>query len=106
MIKRKKKSQEEIEKNLQDINAQNEFFLKIWKKRKHYCESCGIWLGYEPRTYMFDHLLEKNKYADLRFEENNIFLCCFECHGLKTNGFVTEKHAIAINKVKNEYGYT
>lgn len=76
------------------------FFMDIWKERKHNCESCGKWLGKEPLSTFFDHLLEKSKYPLLRFEEKNIFLCCFECHSKKTNGFPTDKHKEAINEAK------
>ena len=46
-----------------------EFFRTIWNKRKkHECENCGKWLGKEPLSYMFDHLLEKSKHTYLKFE--------------------------------------
>ena len=81
-------------------NKQFKMFFDIWNKRKHYCESCGKWLGNEPLSIFFDHLLEKSIYEELALIEENIFLCCGECHTKKTNGFPTTQHLTAINKAK------
>lgn len=80
MIKRKKKSKEQIEENRKNIEAQNEFFLRIWKKRKHYSEVSGVFLGHTPLTIYFHHLLSKSKYPDLRFDEENIILLTGDEH--------------------------
>jgi hypothetical protein len=81
------------------------FFLRIWNsKKKHNCENCGKWLGKEPLSYMFDHLLEKNKHPDLAFEEENIMLVCLECHDNKTRGFLTELVREKIERVKTLFG--
>lgn len=68
------------------------------------CWSCGSPLANEPRSYYFDHLIEKSKRPDLAFETENIFLCCLECHSLKTDGHPTEKHQEAIEKAKERFG--
>ena len=86
-----------------DVAKMREFFLSIWKKRKHRCESCDKWLGNEPLSYMFDHLLEKNKYPDLAYDENNICLMCLECHDNKTRGFANEIVTERIKKAKEYY---
>ena len=78
----------------------NEFFDSIWNKRKHYCEECGMFLGHSPLSYMFDHLLEKSKFPDLEFEENNIMLTCLSDHDMKTRGFISEKVKQRIEEVK------
>lgn len=80
------------------------FFMLLWKERPHICESCGKHLPDESRTYMFDHLLEKSKYPELALDENNIYLCCWDCHSLKTNGHPTEKHQEAILAYKINIG--
>lgn len=69
-----------------------EFYLEIWLERPHVCSNCKAPLGDEPRTYFFDHILEKGnrRYAHLRHEKNNIWLLCGDCHSLKTNGMLTE----------------
>lgn len=81
-------------------NNQFKMFFDIWNKRKHYCESCGKWLGTEPLSIFFDHLLEKSIHKNLALIEENIYLCCGECHTKKTNGFPTTQHLTAINKAK------
>ena len=93
--------------NLKDIekkectNKQFEMFLNIWSKRRHYCESCGLWLGNEPLSIFFDHLLEKSIYKEFALLEENIYLCCGECHTKKTNGFPTENHRKTIKNIKD-----
>lgn len=99
-----------LSKNKKDTNKKEElqklhlFFREIWIERKHNCESCTKYLGEEPASYMFDHLLEKSKYPDLKYDKNNIFICCLDCHTLKTNGHPTTKHLEAINNIKQKYG--
>jgi len=66
------------------------FFLEIWEEREHICKNCGYFLGNEPLTLFFDHLLEKSKYPDLRYEKENIMLLCWQCHSAKTNGFISD----------------
>ena len=88
-------------RNISDMNA---FFLQIWNKRKkHDCENCGKWLGKEPLSYMFDHLLEKSKYPELKFEEENIMLVCLECHDNKTRGFITDLVNQKIQEIRKLY---
>lgn len=101
-LKKKKKiiSQEEIE----EIQKMWNFFLSLWKKRPHYCTICGAWLGTEPRSYMFDHLLEKQTYPDLKHKEENIAFLCLSCHDLKTRGFFPTSYALLIEKTKKLFG--
>lgn len=73
-----------------NIDEMRNFFLDIWKTRQdHKCENCKKWLGNEPLTYMFDHVLEKSKYPDLKYEEENIMYLCIMCHDNKTRGFTS-----------------
>ena len=55
---------------------------------------------------MFDHLLEKNKYPDLAFDEKNIAIVCLECHDNKTRGFASEIIKDKIQQVKDYYERT
>ena len=88
-------------RNISDMNA---FFLQVWKNRKqHDCENCGKWLGKEPLSYMFDHLLEKSKYPELKYEEDNIMLVCLECHDNKTRGFLTDLVRVKIEEVRKKF---
>jgi 5-methylcytosine-specific restriction endonuclease McrA len=75
----------------------------MWNKRKHECENCGKWLGKEPLSYMFDHLLEKSKFPELKHEEDNIMLVCLECHDLKTRGFITDFVRAKIEEVRKKF---
>jgi 5-methylcytosine-specific restriction endonuclease McrA len=86
-----------------NIIQMKEFFLLIWNKRKHECENCGKWLGKEPLSYMFDHLLEKSKFPELKHEEDNIMLVCLECHDLKTRGFITDFVRAKIEEVRKKF---
>jgi len=90
--------------NKRNISDMNEFFLQVWKNRKqHDCENCGKWLGNEPLSYMFDHLLEKSKFPELKFEEDNIMLVCLECHDNKTRGFLTDLVRGKIDDVRKKF---
>lgn len=80
------------------------FFKTIWTKRKdHRCEVCNKWLGEEPRTYMFDHVLEKSKYPELRYEEENIMYICLQCHDEKSRGFLSQKTKAKIEELKRKF---
>jgi hypothetical protein len=81
-----------------------EFFLSIWKKRAHRCENCDAQLGSEPLSYMFDHVLEKSKYPDLRYEEENICMLCLDCHSDKTNCKLSDFMKEKIKKVRYKFG--
>ena len=86
------------------ISDMNVFFLQIWNKRKkHDCENCGKWLGNEPLSYMFDHLLEKSKYPELKYEEDNICLLCLNCHDDKTRSNLTDLIRAKIEEVKKKF---
>lgn len=87
----------------EDINQMREFFMDIWNTRRHYCENCRMWLGPEPLSYMFDHLLEKNKYPDLKYKHENIMLVCLDCHDKKTRGFVSLYQQRRIEYVIEKY---
>lgn len=83
------------------------FFSSIWSSipfSQRECRSCGKPLTDPIRSYYFDHLIEKSKRPDLAYEPENIFLCCLECHALKTDGHPTEKHKEAIEKAKETFG--
>ena len=56
------------------------FFMEIWNHRSHKSEVSGKFLGNEPRTTFFHHLLPKSKYPDIAFDEENIILLTWEEH--------------------------
>jgi hypothetical protein len=59
---------------------QREMFLDIWKKRAHYSEISGQYLGKEPMSTYFHHILSKEKYPEACLDEENIILLTLEEH--------------------------
>lgn len=75
------------ERQIDDWN----FYLDIWGERPHFCFNCEQFLGNEPLTLFFDHILMKSKFVELRYEKENIMLLCADCHQMKTNAKYSEK---------------
>ena len=61
-------------------NTMHEFFLSIWNKKPHKSEISGEWLGNEALSIFFHHILEKNKYPEAEYDEENIILVTWEEH--------------------------
>lgn len=59
---------------------QREMFLSVWKKRKHHSEVSGAYLGNEPMSTYFHHILPKEKYPEACLDEENIILLTLEEH--------------------------
>ena len=59
---------------------QREMFLNIWKKKKHYSEVSGVYLGSEPMSTYFHHILPKEKYPQACLDEENIILLTLDEH--------------------------
>jgi hypothetical protein len=55
-------------------SAQKELFLYIWKMRRHYSEVSGTYLGKEPLSTYFHHILPKEKYPQACLDDENIIL--------------------------------
>lgn len=58
----------------------HKFFLDLWKKRKHYSEVSGIYLGSEPLSVYFHHILPKSKFPEAEYDEDNIIFLTFDEH--------------------------
>ena len=56
------------------IETMRNLFLEIWKERKHYSEVSGEYLGSEPLSTFFHHILPKSKYPELEYDKSNIIL--------------------------------
>lgn len=69
-----------IEKNKPLLDADNLFYTEIWKERLKKCEKCGTDLGSTWENWNFHHILLKSKRPDLRYDKENILLCCLQCH--------------------------
>lgn len=74
--KQKKKNEERKKDTLKQV----EFFLLIWSKRKHNSQVSGKWLGKEPLSTFFHHILSKERVPEARYDEDNIILLTFEEH--------------------------
>lgn len=49
-------------------------FLSIWNKRPHTSEVSGTYLGSEPLSTFFHHILPKSKFPIAEFDPENIIL--------------------------------
>jgi len=79
-------------------NQQREMFLGIWKKRKHHSEVSGVYLGKEPMSTYFHHILPKEKYPDACLDEENIILLTLEEHSNVENDMYRYEE---VNKRRN-----
>lgn len=64
----------------EEISKMREFFDKIWKKKLHYSEISMNYLGKEPLTVFFHHILSKEKHPEAQYDEENIILLTLEEH--------------------------
>ena len=62
------------------ISEMREFFLRIWNKRPHHSQISMDYLGKEPLSVFFHHILPKEKYPEAEFDEENIVLLTLEEH--------------------------
>ena len=77
--KPRKKLSSKLDKKL-DKSEMQEFFLRIWKKKLHYSQVSMDYLGSEPLTIFFHHILPKEKYPQAMYDEENIVLLTLEEH--------------------------
>lgn len=59
-----------------------EFYLEIWDEREHVCFETDQYLGNEPQTLFFHHVLEKGirRYKKYRHCKWNIVLISWQVH--------------------------
>jgi len=62
------------------MHRMHSFFLKIWSKRAHYSEVSHTFLGHEPLSVFFHHILPKGKYPEVAYNEENIVLLTLNEH--------------------------
>jgi len=74
------KKLDKFESTIREISEMRDFFLQLWKKRAHYSEITGQYLGKEPMSTYFHHILSKEKYPQACFDEENIILLTLEEH--------------------------
>ena len=75
-----------------------EMFMDIWKKKRHYSEVSGAYLGSEAMSTYFHHILPKEKYPEACFDEENIILLTLEEHSNVENDMYRYEE---VNKRRN-----
>lgn len=66
--------------NREHLTEMREMFLSVWKKRPHKSEVSGDYLGSEPMSTYFHHILAKEKYPEACLDEENIVILTLEEH--------------------------
>lgn len=79
-------------------NQQREMFMNIWKKKRHYSEVSNTYLGSEPMSTYFHHILPKEKYPEACLDEENIILLTLEEHSNVENDMYRYEE---VNKRRN-----
>jgi hypothetical protein len=69
-----------IDKTKKKVNLMHSFFADIWKERKHFSEISNVYLGKEPLSIYFHHILPKNKYPEAAYDKDNIILLTLDEH--------------------------
>jgi len=92
------------ENNSERVNIQREFFLSIWRKKPHRSEVSGEYLGSEPMSTYFHHILPKEKYPEACLDEKNIILLTLEEHSnVENNMYKYEEINERRNQLKLKY---
>ena len=74
------KSKRNKEFKKEEVSQMRDFFLSIWNKRPHRSEISNTYLGSEPLTVFFHHILPKSRYKDAALDEENIILLTLDEH--------------------------
>lgn len=77
LLHKKLDKSEEVNRKYSD---QLHFFQQIWCKKPHFSELSGEFLGNEPLTVFFHHILPKEKYPQGALDEENIILLTLQEH--------------------------
>ena len=94
-----KKTNEKI-----DREAMKLVFLSVWKKRPHKSEVSGDYLGKEPMSTYFHHILAKEKYPEACLDEENIILLSLDEHSnVESNMYRYDEINNRRNKLKQKY---
>lgn len=84
--------------NNEHFNKMRQFFLSIWNKKPHKSEVSGVYLGKEPMSTYFHHILPKEKYPEACLDEENIILLTLEEHSNVENDIYRYEE---VNKRRN-----
>jgi 5-methylcytosine-specific restriction endonuclease McrA len=108
MIKRKISDRKHLIDRKEEGEKLWQLFEEHWRIKPHICQSCNCKLFGENKSIYHDHLLEhgRERYEHLKFEMDNLFLVCFDCHTKKGNGYPEELHQKAIENAKKMFDVT
>jgi hypothetical protein len=85
-------------------NKDHLLFKQIWNERVHKSEISGIYLGKEPLSIYFHHILPKNKYPEIRMDKENIILLTVDEHAnVESDIYRYEKINKIREKLKTKY---
>jgi hypothetical protein len=65
---------QKLDKSPSKFLEMRQFFLSIWNKKPHRSEISDEYLGKEPMSTYFHHILPKEKYPEACLDEENIIL--------------------------------
>ena len=91
------KLSKQIEKKLKTAEM-FEFFISYWKKSDKKSAVSGKFLGKEPLSVFFHHILPKEKYPEACLDEENIILLTLEEHSNVENDMYRYEE---VNKRRN-----
>jgi hypothetical protein len=95
----RKKTKEQIAEKRRSTEEMWNFFLEIWSERPHRCEVTGRFLGKEPLSTMFHHLLPKqdSQFPQFKLCKWNIALIHPDIHA------TVEQNIDLVPKIKERY---
>lgn len=114
MIRRKPKSQEQLQKEKEEAGRMKIFHSLVWSVRKHVSEISGAPLGNEMKSIFFHHILPKNLYPGAMYDTENLILLTPREHETverfptyfpkinKRRELLKEKYAKSIKKSNSE----
>ena len=97
-------SNKDPQSNNDGYKLQRDMFLSIWKKRPHKSEVSGEYLGSEPMSTYFHHILPKEKYPEACLDEDNIvILSLLEHSNVENDMYRYEEVNKRRDSLKNKY---
>lgn len=80
-------------------------FLEIWGERRHFSEVSGTYLGKEPLSVFFHHILPKEKFPSEALNKDNIILLTLQEHSdIENSMYKYEEINRRRDILKQEYG--
>lgn len=71
---------ERIQIRQKETGRMRAFFLSLWMRKRHVSEISDTYLGREPLSIYFHHILPKEKYPEAMYDDENIILLTLDEH--------------------------